>query len=370
MQTNKDTKLPTRVIDAHHHFVDTRPAQDGGNGDDFQAFLASLLPNEVYFPGQYYMDVVKPLAEKGVTLAASVHIECMPNDGAQEVAWVESFTTTGNDDDKPCTVQGMVASCDLSSPTVEDDLQKIMAASPTGKVKGIRWILDCIGKFEPNTATHVGTKRHDGIDYLRGSHGPDTYDGTVVPDFERGFALLEKYNLSFDLQCAPVQLHQAAELCKRHPEVLVCIDHFGKPRTVLGPDKNDDETINPNTVPDAQDLEDWRAGMKVMSECSNVYVKLSMIGYAIPGWIRTPERRALMQTLVREVLDMFGPQRCMMAWNWWKNGAVSDSDFLSDVGPTPLQYLEFMAACLEPYTPEEQDRVYYGTAAEFYKLSI
>ena len=152
--------------------------------------------------------------------------------------------------------------------------------------------------------------------------------------------------------------------------VPVCIDHLGKPRTLLGPDVvTDDGNNNSTIVPNPEELESWRAGMKAMAKAGpHVYVKLSMLGYAVPGWMRTKERRDLVKSLVRETLQLFTPQRCMVAFNWWKNAAVSDSDFLSTVGPTPMEYVEFIVECLEGYSEEEKDRVFYGTAVEFYRL--
>ena len=344
--------LPKRFIDAHHHFVDTRSG--GENAKTFQAFLASLLPDEQYLPHQYTQDVVESLAQHGIVVCGSVHIECMPDDGVQEVAWLHQLSI----DDSNCTVQAIVASCDLTRPTVDDDLTQLVQVST--KVKGIRWILDCVGPFEPNTATHVGTLRHNGVDYLRGSHGG--YDGDVVPEFEHGFAMLAKHHLSFDLQCAPAQLVQAAALCRRHANVPVVLDHMGKPRTVVGPD---DTT---NAEPNEAELLVWRLGMQAMAELPHVHVKLSMLGYAVPGWIQSESRKALLKSLVQQVLGWFGPRRCMAALNWWKNEAVSDSDFLSSVGPTPVQYMEFLVTCLEGYSEEDCDRVFYGTAKEFYRM--
>ena len=352
--------LPQRVIDAHHHFLDTNEAT--GNGRTFQAFLGSLLPNEHYGPADYYRDVVVPLASHNIKVEGSVHVECMPDDGPQETAWVDSLATGV----KCCRVRAIVGSCNLASPTVAQDLKALTKASPK-LLRGVRWILDCVGKFQPNTATHIATSRHDGIDYLRGSNGPNMFDGHVVPVFEHGFGLLQEYGLSFDLQCAPVQLVQAAKLCQKYPGVPVCIDHLGKPRTLLGADLNttvDEEEL----VPNAAELETWRIGMRAMAAVPHVYVKISMLGYAVPGWIRTEQRRTLLKSLVREVLELFGPGRCMMAFNWWKNAAMSDADGLSTVGPTPLQYLEFMAECLEGYSEDDRDLVYYGTARAFYRL--
>ena len=100
----------------------------------------------------YHRDVVLPLQENGVTLLGSVHVECMPDEGPFEAAWIHSMTTVPNSD---CTIKAIVGSCDLTQPTVDEELAKLKAASPL--VRGVRWILDCVGPFESNTATHVAT---------------------------------------------------------------------------------------------------------------------------------------------------------------------------------------------------------------------
>ena len=336
--------LPQEFLDAHHHILDTK-------NNTFQSFLGTCVPNEIYLPEDYERDVVEPLQQAGVKLVGSVHVECMPDSGAEESAWVHSLTSH---------VAAIVGSCDLSQPTVHDDLAKLKKVSP--KIRGVRWILDCVGKYEASTATHIATSRHDGVDYLRGSERG--YDGQVVLEFERGYALLEQYDLSFDLQCAPVQLPQAAVLIKKYPTIKVCLDHLGKPRTLLGPDV----LTNTNTVPDSKELEVWRKGMKLMAELPNVYVKLSMLGYSVPGWIKSPERIALMRDLVCWTVQTFGPSRCMAATNYWKSAALSDSDGHSDVGPDPVQLLTLLSEFLKDYSDEDRNRIFCGTAREFYHI--
>ena len=345
------TDLPREFLDAHHHFIDTR-------NNKFQSFLRSLVgPNAQYLAKDYQRDVIQPLSRAGVTVLGSVHVECMPDNGYEEAKWVDDMIKSGTAD---VLVSAIVASCDLASPTVEAELKKLKEVSP--RVKGIRWILDCVGPYKPNTATHVGTSRHDGIDYLRGSQGG--YSGETVREFEEGFALLSKYGFSFDLQCAPAQLVQAAALCARHPSVPVVIDHLGKPRMLLG---KDDES-NTNTRPEEEELAQWRKGMKRMAELPHVYAKISMLGYAVPGWIRTPERTGLLKQLVQETVELFGPNRCMVALNWWKDGATSDADGMSDVGPDPVQFLRHMSSFFDGYSEADRQRLFVETAREFYGM--
>jgi predicted TIM-barrel fold metal-dependent hydrolase len=337
------SEYPKEVVDPHHHFIDTV-------NNPFQSFLKSLAGDVVYLPSQYTDDVIKPLKKIGVDVYGTVHVEAMPDDGASEVTWVENMPDANY-------VKAYVASCDLTLDDVEEELVKVINAAP-GKVRGIRWILDCVGKFEGGkTATHPATLRHDGIDYLKST------------SFERGLALLEKHRLSFDLQCAPIQLvESAAALFGKYPNLKVCIDHLGKPRQLLGEDLLEDGSVNSNNKPDNEELEMWRKAMKSMAALPNVYVKLSMMGYAIPGWIRCSNRQELLKSLVRETISMFGVSRCMVAWNWHVNGAVSDGDGGSNIGPNAVELLEKFVWFFEGYNEEDKEWLFSGTAKEFYRL--
>lgn len=343
---SRNSPLPSEFLDSHHHFSDT-----GKNS--FQTFLGQLATNVSYYPQDYHEDVVLPLFKAGVNVVGSVHVECLPDDGLEEAQWVESLT--------PSTVLAIVASCNLSSPTIDQDLTNLK--NRCRKVRGIRWILDCVGKYDGRrTATHPATLRHDGIDYLRGSDGG--YNGHVIPDFERGFSLLEEHSLSFDLQCAPVQLLEAAKLVARYPSTRVCIDHLGKPRTLLGPDIPENTTIPMNQ----REIDVWRKGMAAMAALPNVYVKISMLGYAIPGWMRNGKRIEEMRRLVLEVVEQFSPERCMVATNWWSSANSSDSDGHSDIGPSPTQLVSVLSEFFKDYSDHDRSRLFSKTAKDFYRI--
>mmetsp|Transcript_24953 Transcript_24953/g.52465 ORF Transcript_24953/g.52465 Transcript_24953/m.52465 type:complete len:352 (+) Transcript_24953:190-1245(+) len=341
------SSYPKEIIDPHHHFLDSA-------NNPFQSFFRSQAGDVTYLPEHYVADVIRPLADLGIHFRGSVHVEAMPDDGADELDWVEGMIETGR-----CSyVKGFVASCDLTLETAEEEMERLRRASPA-RLRGVRWILNCVGKYRGGTtATHVGTLRHDGVDYLR------------EPDFERGLASLEKQNLSFDLQCAPIQLVQsAAALFAKYPNLKVCIDHMGTPRAILGNDLLDDGSgINPNDIPDEDELKAWREGMTAMAALPNAYVKLSMLGYAVPGWMRTPERQSVVKSLVRETVELFGAGRCMVAWNWHVNAAVSDADSHSQVGPDAIELLDMMLWFFDGYSDEEKERLFSGTAKEFYRL--
>ena len=101
------------------------------------------------------------------------------------------------------TGKAIVGKVDLAAPDAAQKLEALVKTSDL--VKGVRYIIDYDGPFGEDNGTHPEVSRH-GKDYLR---GPE------ASDFERGFALLKKHGLSYDLQCAPAQLPAAAALLAR-----------------------------------------------------------------------------------------------------------------------------------------------------------
>ena len=113
-----------------------------------------------------------------------------------------------------------------------------------------------------------------------------------------------------------MQLEEASKLCTRHPSVKVCIDHMTKPRCLLGLEEPSDT----NSVLNAEEPDVWRRGMTLMAAPPQVHVKLSTLGYAVPGLIRNQEHVTLVKMLVKEAVNLFGANRCMIALNWFKDG--------------------------------------------------
>ena len=58
----------------------------------------------------------------------------------------------------------------------------------------------------------------------------------------------------------------------------------------------------------------------------HVYLKLSMLGYAVPGWYGDAKKEAFVKGLVLDMVRLFGAHRCMLASNWHMHGAMANSD--------------------------------------------
>jgi len=295
----------------------------------------------------------------GVPIIKSVHMECMPSSPLADAEWLEDVMSA-----QQSSCVAIVAACDLSADDVAEQLALLKAKCP--HLVGIRYIVDYAGPWGEAPATHVAVSRHtpDGkvVPILQGKGVDFLRDPVIAPKFEFGFARLAEHGLRFDLQCAPEQLMAAAHLVGRHPNVPVVLDHLGKPRLGSG-----------NKVVDAAELVTWRSGMKQLAAHDHVYVKLSMLGYAVPGWVADKEKEELLAALVLEVIDLFGPQRCMFSTNWWSDGktkgAMANSDGRDEVGISFAELWQRYLSWVEGrYSAEDIQRLFSGSAEEFYGI--
>ncbi|MBT3532349.1 MAG: amidohydrolase family protein, partial [Rhodospirillaceae bacterium] len=120
--------------------------------------------------------------------------------------------------------------------------------------------------------------------------------------WRRGYALLAKHGLHYELQTRYWHLGEAADLARDFPDIPIVLNHAGVPE-----DRSD------------TGLAAWRAGMEEIAAQPNVSVKISGIGEAGHAW--SVERQ---QTVVRDVIRIFGVGRCMFASNFPVDGLVGD----------------------------------------------
>jgi predicted TIM-barrel fold metal-dependent hydrolase len=163
--------------------------------------------------------------------------------------------------------QGIVAFAALADPGVEG-LLEAHAAHPN--VRGIRHIIN----WHPDPR-RTYTER----------------DVTGDEAWQRGFGLLGKYDLSFDLQCYPNQFGTMAGLIAKHPEIPVVINHAGM------------------AVPgEGEGWDEWRRGMRQLAQLPHVHVKISGMGFARRDW-----NVEFAHSYVLETIEIFGTGRAMFA---------------------------------------------------------
>jgi len=112
--------------------------------------------------------------------------------------------------------------------------------------------------------------------------------------WRRGYALLEKHRLHFELQAPWSELYDAAELASAYPRTALVLNHAGLPA-----DRS------------PEGLEGWRRAMRALAECPNTSVKISGLGVPGRAW-----RVADNAPVVLDAIAIFGAGRCMFASNF------------------------------------------------------
>ena len=202
----------------------------------------------------------------GWNVVQTVHVECgLPSkDQLSETDWLQGLADTRG------VIGGIVAGANLDDPGVEGLLE---AQASRANVRGVRqivnWHADPAKTYVPR-------------------------DLLLDARWRKGYGLLAKYGLSFDLQLYPSQMAMAAELAAAHPDVPVIINHAGMP-----------------TDRDEAGLKAWRDGLALLAERPNVSCKISGLAMIDRAW--TVES---LRPFVLRVIETFGPSRCMFASNF------------------------------------------------------
>ena len=112
--------------------------------------------------------------------------------------------------------------------------------------------------------------------------------------WRRGYALLERYGLHFDLQTPWWNLDEAVRLARDFPRTLIILNHAGLPS-----DRS------------SEGLSGWHQAMAGFAAQPNVRVKISGLGQRDRPWSVSENR-----WIVEEIIAMFGPDRAMFASNF------------------------------------------------------
>lgn len=203
-------------------------------------------------------------------------------------------------------ILGVVGWVPLAAPDVRWHLDEF-AADP--ELKGVRHVL------------------HDEPD--------DSY--ILRDDFNHGISLLREYGLVYDLLVFARHLPQTIEFVDRHPSQVFVLDHIAKPRIRDG-------VLSP-----------WREQMLELAKRENVYCKLSgMVTESDWGGWKCED----LEPYFDVVLEAFGPRRLMFGSDW--PVILLAAPYATWVGAVSRK--------LETLSAGEQDRIWWGTAAEAYRL--
>ncbi len=287
-----------KIIDAHHHFWDLSHNRYPWLQDE------PLIP---FRYGDYgpirrnYLPVDFRRDNASFKLIGSIHIEAEsdPENPTAETAWLGMIREES----------GLPSACVAQAWLHHDNIEEVLAAQAAFPfVRAIR-------------------------------HKPPEPDGFMTSEaWRRGYALLSKYNLSFDLQTPWTRLAEAVDLARAFPETQVILNHTGLPsdRSAAG-------------------LDGWRKGMRLAATLPNFALKISGIG--MPGLPWTVD---LNRGVVLDTIDIFGVDRCMFASNFPVDSIIAD--YTTIFGG----FMEITAG----FTHSEREKMFCDNAVRFYRLNL
>ena len=193
-------------IDAHQHFWIYNPHDYGWIDDSMAALRRDFVPQDLE------SELARNRFQGSVAVQARQSLE--------ETRWLLDLA------EKSSFILGVVGWVDLRSADVRQQLQTF-SANP--KFVGVR---------------HIVQSESDDRFLLR-------------PDFLRGIAALEEFDLAYDILIHPKHLPVVAEFVQHFPRQRFVLDHLAKPLIKAG------------------SIDDWSLGIERLSAFPNVFCKLS-----------------------------------------------------------------------------------------------
>lgn len=183
-------------------------------------------------------------------------------------------------------------------------------------------------------------ERHCEHANMRGLRDFAEGDYLVDPNFHRGYALLEKYDLVYDLDCTFDNMAKAADLARKFPNITLILDHAGFPQ---------DRT-------DAY-LQQWRKGMAALAEADNAVVKISGLGMGdyMAGGSWTVDS---IRPYVLGCIEAFGVERSFFGSNWPVDRMYSTYETMLDA------YVEITSG----FSEDEKVALFSGNAERVYRI--
>lgn len=293
------------IVDAHQHFWNLEqnyypwlrdlPMVDHRYGD-YSAVKTTYLPP----------DYRRETGRNDIVGTVHVQADWNPADPVAETRWLSALAAS----------EGLPSACvahvDLDSP---DAAQVMSEQASFALVRGVR----------DKPAASAGA--------ARGALG-----SMDDPAWRRGYELLAKHGLSFDLQTPWWHLDAARDLAADFPATTTIINHAGLPS-----DRAKDALVA------------WRAALDFVAQEKNVAIKISGLGQAGRAW--TVESNG---PLIRDIVAIFGAERCMFGSNFPVDRLIGDFDGIVDG----------IAQAIAHLTPADRRKIFHDNACRIYRLDL
>ena len=274
------------LIDAHQHFWRYDEREYGWIDDSMAALRRDFLPEDL-----------KPELERN-GFQGCVAVQARQT--LEETRWLLKLA------ERSSFILGVVGWVDLRSPRLRFELELLAGQS---KLVGVRHIV----QSEPDER------------FL------------LQPDFLRGIAMLEEFDLAYDILIYPRHLPVAAEFVARFPRQRFVLDHLAKPPIKSGA------------------LDPWSRGIRELAAFKNVFCKVSGLVTEADWQAWKPED---MRPYLEVAFECFGPSRLMVGSDWP----------VCTVAAPYSRVMDMVKDYLGKYSAEERDAVLGGNAAKFWRL--
>ena len=174
-------------------------------------------------------------------------------------------------------------------------------------------------------------------------------------NFRRGFATLQRYNLSFDAWIYHPQLDELTDLAREFPDTSIILNHVGGPLRI-GPYASKLESA----------FREWQRSINELAACDNVSVKLGGLGMRISGnnWDKaekppsSTELAKAFEPYITWCIECFGVDRCMFESNFPVDKASYSYTILWNA----------FKRLTENLAQEDRLALFYNTALKVYRL--
>ncbi|MGH6663527.1 MAG: amidohydrolase family protein [Pseudolabrys sp.] len=294
------------IVDAHQHFWDL--------DRNYYPWLCDPVPipfrygdysalQRNYLPPDYRRDSARFRVVKTVHMEA----EWDRADPVAETRWIETVNRA----------YGLPSACIGHAEPDRPDIEEVLAGHAKSKLaRGIR---------------HKPAAAGDAREAKRGM--PGSMDDPV---WRKGYALLERFGLSYDLQTPWWHLDAATGLAADFPRTPIILNHAGLPS-----DRS------------AEGLAGWRRALEKLAAQPDVALKISGLGQAGKPWTV-----AANGPVIREAIAIFGVERCMFASNYPVDRLAGTFDEIYD---------DFLAAVADRPVAE-RNKLFHDNAVRLYRL--
>ena len=212
-----------------------------------------------------------------------------------------------------------------------------LAASAPFILGVVGWVDLCSPQLHSQLESFVRNPKLVGVRHVVQSEPDDRF--LLRPDFLQGIALLEEFDLAYDILIYPKHLPVAAEFVSRFPRQRFVLDHLAKP------------------LIKSKSLHPWEKDIRELARFQNVHCKLSGLVTEADWSAWTPDHLA---PYLDVAFDAFGAARLMFGSDWP----------VCTVAASYSRVFQSIEGYVAKLPAEARDAILGGNAKEFYKLRV